>query len=141
MFVVQKTARAERPKESKMKDIKQYEDAIKNQVKSLKDEGINGTMFWAYRNSKDAECEDLNFYETIWERDIGYIVETCRKEGIKQITISSTFSGMPEVLWEFVKLGCAVEGMKIIPEKYKEHNWVTGEEYRRQIPAVIVKIN
>lgn len=129
------------PEGVKMKDIKQYEDAIKNQVKSLKDEGINGTMFWAYRHSKDAGCEDLNFYEAIWERDIVYIVETCRKESIEQITISSTFSGMPEVLWEFVKLGCSVEGMKTIPEKYKEHNWETGEEYRRQIPAVIVKIN
>ena len=66
-----------------MKDIKQYEDAIEKKVASLKDEGINGTMFWAYRHSKAAGCDDLNFYETIWESDIEYIVNTCRANGIK----------------------------------------------------------
>ena len=124
-----------------MKFIKQYEDAIKNQVASLKDEGINGTMFWAYRNSNDAGCDDLNFYETIWERDIEYIVETCRANEIKQITISSSFSGMPEVLWEFCKLGCKVVGMKQVPSNYEEWDWEEQKKLRRLVPAVILKIN
>jgi len=99
------------------------------------------TMFWAYRNSKDAGCDDLNFYETIWERDIEYIVETCRANEIKQITISSSFSGMPEVLWEFCKLGCKVVGMKQVPSNYEEWDWEEQKKLRRLVPAVILKIN
>ncbi len=124
-----------------MKDIKQYEDAIEKKVASLKDEGINGTMFWAYRHSKAAGCDDLNFYETIWESDIEYIVNTCRANGIKVITISSTFSGLTEDLWEFCKRGCAVDGMKLVPMHYTEWDWEKKEEVRKQVPAVILKIN
>ena len=124
-----------------MKDIKQYEDAIEKKVASLKDKGINGTMFWAYRHSKAAGCDDLNFYETIWESDIEYIVNTCRANGIKVITISSTFSGLTEDLWEFCKRGCAVDGMKLVPMHNTDWDWEKKEEVRKQVPAVILKIN
>ena len=38
-----------------MKKIELFERAIAEQAGSLKDYGINGTMFWAYRKSIDAE--------------------------------------------------------------------------------------
>ena len=124
-----------------MKLIQSYETAIKNEVKSLKDEGINRTMFWAYRSSKEAKADELNFYDEIWDSDIDYIVDTCRKEGIERITISSTFSGIPVTLWEFVKRGCELGGMKLVPSYYIKHNWQTGEDERDSYPAVIIKIN
>lgn len=124
-----------------MKDIKQYEDAIANQVASLTGAGINGTMFWAYRDSKKANCEELNFYEVIWEKDIDEIVETCRKEKIGTITISSGYSSLTTTLWEFVKRGCTIEGMKLVPQPYTEYNWETKEEVRPQTPAIVIKIN
>ena len=37
-----------------MKKINAFENAIANQVKDIRTEGINATAFWAYRRSEDA---------------------------------------------------------------------------------------
>ncbi len=124
-----------------MKTIKVFEDAIANQVPNLKDAGINATMFWAYRNSLRAGADELNFDEVIWDYDIDYIVNTCRAEGIKRITISSTFSSLAVVVWELTKRGCAVEGMKLVPTAYTHYDWETKKEIRDKVPAFIIKIN
>lgn len=124
-----------------MKTIKAYEEAIKNKIPSLKDAGINHTMFWAYRHSQKAEADDLNFDDTIWVEDIDYIVNTCRAEGIEQITISSTFSSLTVVIWELMKRGCATDGMKLVPTQQTVYDEETDTRVREKIPAFIIKIN
>ena len=44
-----------------MKKIEAFETAIANQVKDIRTIGINTTMFWAYRDSQEAEADLLNF--------------------------------------------------------------------------------
>ena len=49
-----------------MKEIRAFEKAIEDKVKSLKDAGINSTLFWAYRTSKEESGNDLiDFNEVI----------------------------------------------------------------------------
>ena len=36
-----------------MKEIRTFEEAIEQNARSLKELGINGTLFWAYRTSKE----------------------------------------------------------------------------------------
>lgn len=124
-----------------MKVINQYEEAIANKVKDLKAVGINRTMFWAYRDSKRAGSEDLNFDDVIWDEDIDYIVENCRANGIERITISSSFSGLPKVLWLLTQKGCTIEGMTQTPSRYTRCDWNTDKEVRDQLPALVIKIN
>ena len=124
-----------------MKEIKQYEDAIARQAASLKDEGINRTMFWAYRHSKRAGTDDLNFDDIIWDTDIDYIVNTCRAEGIERITVSSTFSSLTEVIWGMMAIGCTVEGMKLVPTTNTRYDEKTDTYVRDKVPAFIIKIN
>ena len=124
-----------------MKTIQAYEEAIKNKIPSLKDAGINNTMFWAYRHSQKAEADDLNFDEIIWVEDIDYIVNTCRAEGIEQITISSTFSSLTVVIWELMKRGCMTDGMKLVPTQQTVYDEETDTRVREKIPAFIIKIN
>ena len=38
-----------------MKTIPTFENAIANQVKDIRAEGINPTAFWAYRKAADAK--------------------------------------------------------------------------------------
>ena len=38
-----------------MKKIETFEQAMENKVKDLRAEGINPTLFWAYRESIEAE--------------------------------------------------------------------------------------
>ena len=49
-----------------MKKIEVFEQAIENKVKDLRAEGINPTLFWAYRNSLEAGNERIDFCECIW---------------------------------------------------------------------------
>ena len=46
-----------------MKEIKTFETAIKQNAKSLEELGINATLFWAYRTSKETGNELIDFNE------------------------------------------------------------------------------
>lgn len=119
-----------------MKKIEAFETAIANQVKDIRSIGINSTMFWAYRDSQEAEADLLNFSEVIWNEDIAPIVEACREYGIHEFTISSTFSSLIEVMAEFEKLGCKLAGLTTV--KTRHTNWRTGEKEIK--PAVLMKL-
>ena len=44
-----------------MKTIQTYEQAIENAKKGIQTDGINQTMLWAYRNSREKGSEFLDF--------------------------------------------------------------------------------
>ena len=119
-----------------MKKIEAFEKAIADQVKDIRAIGINSTMFWAYRDSQEAESDLLNFSEVIWNEDIAPIVEACREYGIHEFTISSTFSSLIETLAEFEKLGCKMAGLTTVKTRYTD--WQTGEKAIK--PAVLMKL-
>lgn len=74
-------------------------------------EGMNATMYFAYRESQETNNEILNFYDVIWDNDIEQIVKICKANGIKEFSISSTYSGMVTCLAIFEKFGCKVRGL------------------------------
>lgn len=119
-----------------MKKIEAFETAIANQVKDIRSIGLNPTMFWAYRDSQEAESDLLNFSEVIWEKDIAPIIEACREYGIREFTISSTFSSLIETLAEFEKLGCKMAGLANVKARYTD--WQTGEKAIK--PAVLMQL-
>lgn len=75
-----------------MKKIELFEKAIAEKAASLKEWGINPTLFWAYRNSITAGNDRIDFGEAIWDSEVGEITETLKENGITEFTISSTFS-------------------------------------------------
>lgn len=118
-----------------MKKIEVFEKAIEDQV-DPRVVGINSTMFWAYRDSQEADSDLLNFSEVIWEKDIAPIVEACRAYGIHEFTISSTFSSLIETLAVFEKLGCKLAGLTSVKTRYTD--WQTGTQAIK--PAVLMKL-
>ena len=115
-----------------MKKIELFERAIAEQAASLKEWGINPTLFWAYRNSIMAGNEEINFEDVIWDYDIEEIVKTLKENGISVFTISSTFSSLIPTLAEFAKHGFKMAGLTEVKAKYTD--WQTGK------PAVIPAI-
>ena len=115
-----------------MKKIELFERAIAEQAASLKEWGINPTLFWAYRNSIMAGNEEINFEDVIWDYDIKEIVKTLKENGISVFTISSTFSSLIPTLAEFAKHGFKMAGLTEVKAKYTD--WQTGK------PAVIPAI-
>ena len=115
-----------------MKKITAFENAIANQVKDIRAEGINATTFWAYRKSIDAGNDLIDFSEVIWDEDVEPIAETFHANGITEFTISSTFSGLIPTLAAFDKLGFKVAGVTEVNANYTD--WMTGE--RAKVPAI-----
>ena len=110
-----------------MKKINAFENAIVNQVKS-----INPTAFWAYRRSKDAGNDLIDFSEVIWDEDVDPIAETFRENDITEFTISSTFSGLIPTLAAFERHGFKMAGITEVNATYTD--WQTGK--RARIPAI-----
>ena len=111
-----------------MRTIERLENAKRGEV--------NHTLYWAYKDSKEAETEDLNFADVIWDEDIQAIVDFCKEEKIDQITISSTFSSLTNVLWELEQRGCKMSGMKKVPLRYMK----LGTNERDTAVAIIIKM-
>lgn len=119
-----------------MMRIEAFEKAIENKVRDIRAEGINGTMFWAYRDSLEAGNETIDFAESIWDEDIEAIVETCRANGIKEFTISSRLSSMATVIWGFEQLGCHLAGMRMVNGRFKD----TVTNKQEQKPAFVISL-
>ena len=115
-----------------MKKIELFERAIAEQAGSLKDYGINGTMFWAYRKSIDAGNDLIDFDEVIWDEDIEAIATCLKENGITEFTISSTFSSLISTLAAFDRLGFRMDGITEVNANYTD--WQTNKKAR--IPAI-----
>ena len=74
-------------------------------------QNINRTLFMAYEDSIENKNPLINFDRVIWLEDIAPIVDTLRKNGIKEFSISNTASGLTKTLEAFESLGCKVCGL------------------------------
>ena len=118
-----------------MKQITAFENAIANQVKNLKAEGINPTAFWAYRTSCHNGNDLIDFSEVIWDEDIEAITATFEQNGITEFTISSNFSGLIKTLVAFDKVGYRMAGTTEVNASYTD--WMSGE--RAKVPALLMQ--
>lgn len=119
-----------------MKKIELFERAIAEQAASLKDWGINPTLFWAYRNSITAGNDRIDFSETIWDSDIEEIAKTLKENGISEFTISSTFSSLIPTLAEFAKHGFQMAGLTEVRANYTDFQ----TQERAVIPAIRMEL-
>lgn len=118
-----------------MTEIRKYEDAIAAGA-GLKEAGINMTMFWAYRRSRENGNPLIDFSEVIWDYDIEEIADSLQEFGIGAFTISSTFSGLIETLAAFEKLDIKMAGLTEVNASYTD--WQTGTW--RRIPAIRMEV-
>lgn len=108
-----------------MKDIRFFEEAIAKEIRDIEAIGINPAMFWAYRTSKEVGNDLIDFHEIIWDSDIPGIAESCKKNDIREFTISCTFSSLIKVLAKFEQLGFKVGGLATAKANYTD--FITGE--------------
>ena len=107
--------------------------AIENAKPGMKweDIGCHWTLGQAYLYSKEAGNDLPNFAEVIWDNDIETILADCRKLGIKEFTISSTLSSLIETIARFEELGCTLDGIVKVRERYTHF----GSSEHALIPA------
>ena len=115
-----------------MKKIESFEQAIENKVKDLRAEGINPTLFWAYRTLEETENDKIDFNEIIWDYEIEDIANCLKENGIVEFTISSTFSSLIETLAEFQKYGFQMAGLTEVNARYT----AIGSNEKAKLPAI-----
>ena len=115
-----------------MKKIEAFEQAIENKVQSLREVGINPTLFWAYRTCEETGNERIDFNECIWENEIEDIANCLKANDIFEFTISSTFSSLIETLAEFQKYGFQMAGLTEVNARFTD--FATGKN--KIIPAI-----
>ena len=111
--------------------IKEFENLNRQQKFP---EGVNPTMYWAYKESQETNNEHLNFYEVIWDNDVEQIVRTCKTNGIREFSISSNYSGLIACLASFEKSGCKVCGLTEANDRKNMHGITT------KIPAIKIEV-
>lgn len=113
--------------------IERIDKAItSNESWTWKELDIQPTLGEAYRYSVEAENELPNFNDVIWDDDIDAILNSMRREGITEFTISSSFSGLIETIARFIDKGCALDGIVQINDRLGR-DFQTGE--RLKLPA------
>lgn len=100
------------------------EEARRNNEKWTKIE-INNLLGQAYFYSLDAGNELPNFAEVIWDDQIEEIIADCKRYGITEFTISSTFSSLITSIAKFEEMGAKLEGIVKIKSIFK--SWDTEE--------------
>ncbi|MCM1275474.1 MAG: hypothetical protein NC299_08915 [Lachnospiraceae bacterium] len=99
---------------------------------------IQPTFGEAYRYSIEAENELPNFSDIIWIDDIDRILDSMKREGVTEFTISSTFSSLIDTIGMLIEKGCSLKGVVKINDRFGL-NWETGR--RHKIPAFLMTIN
>ena len=99
--------------------------------------GVHRLVSKAYFFSDMADNELINFDDYIFEEDVSGIIGECRKQKIREFTISSTYSGMVRIIALFVEKGCTLEGMVTVNDSYRDP--LSGE--RRTLPAFKLSVD
>lgn len=102
---------------TKMKTIDKIEK-VKNMNVLLEDVGINRTFYWAYIRTQETTNENLDFEDVIWENDVEGIIKNCKEFGLKEITISSRFASLIDILAEFEKQGAKLAGLTQVTSRF-----------------------
>lgn len=120
---------------TKMKTIDKIEK-VKNMNVLLEDVGINRTIYWAYIKTQETTNENLDFEDVIWESDVEGIVKNCKEFGLKEITISSRFASLIDILAEFEKQGAKLAGLTQVTSRF----YACGTNNYELINAVKIEI-
>ena len=123
-----------------MKKIEILEEAATKGTK-YSEIDVNPTFGAAYFYSQDAGNDLINFSEVLWDYDIDEILENCRRFGITEFTISSTFSSLIITIAEFEKRGCKLEGLVEINSRFDDwKSCFEGETKKERIPAFKISL-
>ena len=120
---------------TKMKTIDKIEK-VKNMNVLLEDVGINRTFYWAYIRTQETTNENLDFEDVIWENDVEAIIKNCKECGLKEITISSRFASLIDILAEFEKQGAKLAGLTQVTSRF----YACGTNNYELINAVKIEI-
>ena len=98
---------------------------------------INYTVYAAVRLRKETGNKHIDFDTVIWDREIPEIIDTLKRMGETEFTISTNMSSLVETLACFNKFGVEIAGMTEINSRYTDS--ITSK--RTKTHAILMKVN
>ncbi|MBQ7541444.1 MAG: hypothetical protein IJT44_04025 [Clostridia bacterium] len=98
--------------------------------------GVNQTFGQAYFSALRNGNETVDFNYVIWDSDVDPILADCRRFGVTEFTVSSTFSSLVQIIAAFVDRGCRLDGMTKVKGTYD----APGTDERILIPAFLLRV-
>lgn len=109
----------------------EFLEQMREAEKKYSETQVNQTFGQAYFAARRNDNNLIDFNEVIWEKDIDQICENLKEFEIREFTISSTYSGLIEIIAELDKRGWKVAGITEVNASYSD--FMSGEP--KIIPA------
>ncbi len=98
---------------------------------------INHTAYYAVKKRRESGNKLIDFDDAIFDNDVPEIVDTLKRMGETEFTISSGFSRLVNTLSNFAKFGANIKGLTEVNSVYT--NCITGK--REKVPAILMKLD
>ena len=93
--------------------------------------------YWVFKQALDNENGEFEMNDSLWDRERQDFVETLRKLGITEFTVTNHSSGLMDDIYGYTELGCTMAGLHTITKKFPE--W-RGEGYET-VKGILFKVN
>ena len=93
--------------------------------------------FRFFKFNLDNDNDEFEVYDSIWNSERRDFVETLRKLGVTEFTVTSQSTGLMDDIYGYIELGCTMAGLHTITKKFPE--W-RGEGYET-VKGILFKVN
>lgn len=99
----------------------------------------NGEMkaYWVFKNRRENDNDEFEMTDYCWEREYHDFIETLRKLGVKEFTVTTKSTGLMDDLYGYTAEGCTMKGLHTVTKKALR--W--GEEQYEESKGILFKIN
>lgn len=93
--------------------------------------------YWVFRNRRENDDNEFEMCDSCWDTEFHDFVETLRKLGIKQFTVTNNSTGLMNDLYGYTAEGCTMVGLHQITKK--SLRW--GEEEYETVNGILFETN
>ena len=93
--------------------------------------------YWVFKFRRENDADEFEMSDYCWDKEFHDFVETLRKLGITEFTITNHSTALMENIYGFIAEGCTMEGTHTITKKARR--WA-AEDYE-QVMGIRFKVN
>lgn len=93
--------------------------------------------YWVFKNRRENDGDEFEMSDFLWDKERHDFVETLRKLGITEFTVTNGSTGLMDDLYGYTAEGCTMVGLHEITKK--SLRW--GEEEYETVKGILFKVN
>ena len=91
--------------------------------------------YWVFKQGLENENGEFEMNDSLWDRERQDFVETLRKLGVTEFTVTTQSTGLMEDLYGYAEFGCTMVGLHSITKKCpywlgEDHQTVKGIRFK-----------